>query len=55
MAWADRARFQAESQGRDRVVKGQGPSLSGAAADERTESADVVGPDRSPARAVPAA
>lgn len=55
LARADRALFQAKSQGRDRVMKGQGPSLSEAAADDPTDAADAVRADRAPARAIPAA
>lgn len=55
LARADRALFQAKSKGRDRVMKGQEPSLSDAAADDRTDAADSVRVDRIPARAVPAA
>ena len=55
LARADRALFQAKSQGRDRVIQGQGPVLSEAAAESQTEVADPVCADRLPARTVPAA
>lgn len=59
LARADRALFQAKGSGRDRVIKDQAPAAELAAptagSGDFPETAELPGPDRRPARSVPAA